>query len=226
MDPIILPSPTHHAPKETPLYSDRTTGLARPRLASFSTTRDSSISWGRRHHHGSWLHAMGCASVMTLCPLLVIFYWIALSSFHGSLFAAWQAMWAASPIRFFQIHGPRADYKVHYGYAGWLLYQAGLYQLLPGKLSVGQLTPAGHLLKYRTNGLFAWMLTHMLFGAWVLHGSVDPAIIARNWEPLLVTANVYGFLLSGFAYLKAHFSPSHEGDRKFSGECLYCQTSI
>lgn len=222
MDPIILSSPTHHAPTDIPQPPEKANGSARPRLASFSSTRDSSISWGRRHHHGSWLHALGCASIMTLCPLLVIFYWVALSSFYGSLTAAWQTMWAAGPINFFRSHAPKEDFRVHVAYAGWLVFQAGLYQFLPGQLSVGQLTPAGQLLRYRTNGLFAWFLSHLLFGAWVLHGCVDPAIIARNWEPLLVTANIYGFCLASFAYLKAHFSPTHEGDRKFSGElsCL------
>lgn len=214
MDAIILPSSAHHAPTEIPLSQDKVSGSARPRHASFS---DSSISWGRRHHHGSWLHALGCASIMILSPLLVIFYWVALSSFHGSLTSTWQAMWAAGPVSFFWNQAPKEDYRVHLCYIGWLLYQAGLYQFLPGKLSVGQLTRAGHLLKYRTNGLFAWFLSHLLFGAWVLHGCVDPAIIARHWEPLLITANIYGFVVTGFTYLKAHISPTHEGDRKFSG---------
>jgi len=104
-------------------------------------------------------------------------------------------------------------------YGAWLLFQAALYQFLPCKLSTGQLTPAGHLLKYRTNGLLAWALTHALFIAWLVHGCVDPAIIAKNWEPLLISVNAYGFILSGVAYTKAHLSPTHDGDRKFSGWC-------
>ena len=218
MDPIILPSSTRHAPTELCQIQDKTNGPTRPRTASFSSTRKLSISWGRRQHHGSWLHALGCTSIMTLCPLLVIFYWVSLSSHHGSLMAAWQEIWTVGPFRFFWRHAPRSDHRVHIVYTCYLLYQAGLYQFLPGKLSVGQLTPAGHLLKYRTNGLFAWVLTHMLFGLWVLHRGVDPAIIARHWEPLLVTLNAYGFALSGFSYAKAHLLPNHEGDRKLSGE--------
>jgi 7-dehydrocholesterol reductase len=220
MDPLILPSPTRHAPTEIPQSLHKLNESAPPRLASFSSTRDSSISWGRRQHHGTWLHALGCASIMTFCPLLVIFYWIALSSFHGSLVAAWKAMWTVGPIRFVWSHAPQSDYRVHVAYAGYLLFQAGLYQFLPGKLSVGQITPAGHLLKYRTNGLFAWALTHLLFGAWILHGYVDPAIIARHYEPLLVTSNCYGFALPMLVYVKAHVFPTHARDRKFSGELL------
>lgn len=226
MDSVILPSPTRHAPVELSQSPDKANGLVRPRIASFSSTRDSSISWGRRQHHGSWLHALGCASIMTLCPLLVIFYWVALSSYHGSLMLAWQEMRTVGPISFFWSHAPRADYRVHVAYAGYLVYQAGLYQLLPGKLSVGQLTPAGHLLKYRTNGLFAWVLTHLLFGAWIVHGCVDPSLIARHWEPLLVTANMYGFALPLLVYVKAHIFPTHEGDRKFSGKVFCCSNLV
>ena len=122
------------------------------------------------------------------------------------------------PPRFFWKHAPRPDFKVSLLYVGWLAFQTTLYQTLPSKERTGQLTPDGNLLQYRTNGLTAWVLTHFLFAAWVLHGCVDPAIIAKNWEPLLISVNVYGFLLSGVAYVKALVSPSHDGDRKFSGE--------
>jgi len=82
MEDIILPSLTHHAPNEgsqSPTEANET--AKRRRLSSFSHTCDSSISWGRRHHHATWLHTLGCASIMVFCPLLIIFYWIALSLF-------------------------------------------------------------------------------------------------------------------------------------------------
>jgi len=104
------------------------------------------------------------------------------------------------------------------GYGIWILFQATLYQFLPSALSTGQLTPAGYLLKYRTNGLLAWCVTHALFLGFSVCGFLDPAILARNWEGLLVATNIFGFILTGVAYIKAHLSPSHEKDRKFSGE--------
>ncbi|KAG0646757.1 7-dehydrocholesterol reductase [Hyphodiscus hymeniophilus] len=220
MDPIILPSPNRHAPTEIPQSTEKN-GLPIPQLASFFATHDSTVSWGRRGHHGSWKHALGCASIMILCPLLVVFYWVALASFQGSLLAAWQAMLTLGPISFFWSHAPRADYKVHLVYGSYMLCQAGLYHFLPGTWSIGQLTPAGHLLEYRTNGFFAWAFTHLLFGASVLQGCIDPAIIARNWEPLLATANICGLAVSLFVFIKAHLFPTHEGDRKFSGSMWY-----
>jgi 7-dehydrocholesterol reductase len=155
---------------------------------------------------------------MLLCPLLVIFYWIALSSFEGSLLATNSVMWEMGLSSFFRQLAPKPDWRVSMYYGGWVVCQAALFQFLPSRLSKGQLTPAGNLLEYRTNGITAWVVTHMTFVGCVLLRSVDPAIIAKNWEALLVAGNVYGFLLSGMAYIKAHMSPTHEEDRKFSGK--------
>lgn len=119
---------------------------------------------------------------------------------------------------FYVRYGPELSIAVVMAYACWVVFQALLYQFLPGKLSTGQLTPAGHLLEYRTNGLLAWFTSHVLFATVVVTGLVQPTIIAVYWEELLVTVNVFGFLLSWFVYIKAYIRPSHERDRKFSGE--------
>ncbi|PMD25796.1 ERG4/ERG24 ergosterol biosynthesis protein [Hyaloscypha hepaticicola] len=135
--------------------------------------------------------------------------------------AAYNVLLNLGPINFFVLYGPRSSTKVSLGYGAWILFQIALYQFLPSKLSTGQLTPAGNLLKYRTNGLLAWIVTHVLFVALAVSGLMDPAILARHWEPLLVTTNIAGFLLTGLVYAKAHLSPTHEKDRKFSGSVLY-----
>lgn len=221
MDSIILPPSSLHSGVDTvhalPEKIDRST---RPRLTSFSTTRDNSISWGRRHHHGSWAHTLSCLGIMVLCPTLVIFLWISLSSFDGSFSAAYNSMAEHGPVRFFMHFAPKPNGTTSLGYVAWLLFQVALYQFLPSELSSGQLTPAGNLLKYRTNGLFAWFVTHTLFAVSALFGLINPAIIANNWQGLLVAANVFGFALSGLAYGKAILAPTHAGDRKFSGMCF------
>lgn len=103
-------------------------------------------------------------------------------------------------------------------YAAWVLFQAALYHFLPSRLSTGQLTPAGYLLQYHTNGLLAWVATHVVVVLAVYFGVIDPAWMAKNWAGLLVAANAYGFLVSGFAYGKAYLAPTHARDRKFSGK--------
>ncbi len=223
MESIILPPPPTllTAIDASQPSHDRNNSLTRSQtLASFSATRDSSISWGRRAHHGSWLHAMGCLSIMLLCPCLVIFIWISLDSFDGSLMEAMDQLWLVGPVGFFARHVPSPSIKASVGYGLWILFQIALYRFLPSKISTGQLTPDGNLLHYRTNGLLAWAVTHVLFAGLVLMRYIDPAILAKHWEGLLVAANISGFLLSGLAFGKAHLSPTHEGDRKFSGKLL------
>ena len=50
---------------------------------------------------------------------------------------------------------------------------------------------------------------------------LDPSIIARHWEGLLVTVNAYGILLAFFAQVKAYLAPSHPDDCKFTGSIFY-----
>jgi len=69
----------------------------------------------------------------------------------------------------------------------------------------------------------AWVVTHLLFLGLSTPGlNLFPtSIIEQHWGGLLVAANVYGYLLAAFVFVKAHFFPSHLEDRKFSGSLLY-----
>jgi len=46
-------------------------------------------------------------------------------------------------------------------------------------------------------------------------------VIYDNWGGLLIVANIYGYLLAIFSYVKAYLFPTHPKDRKFSGIALY-----
>jgi 7-dehydrocholesterol reductase len=187
---------------------------------SLSSGKSTSWDWGRAQAT-SLTTACSSAGIMVLCPLLVIFTWIALESFNGSLLDAGTECGSLGPWDFLARYGPAPSWRAGGGYACWVLFQALLYTVLPAKLSTGQLTPAGYLLKYYTNGLLAWVVTHVAFAVLVLGGWIDGGVIARHWEGLLVAANGYGFVLSAFAYWKAHAFPTHVEDRKFSGSWLY-----
>lgn len=184
--------------------------------ASISLPEKTSLSWGR-WGGGSWLSAAGCALIITLCPLLVIFLWIALEHFQGSLAAALSACWSEGAISLTLRLAPRVNIHTCAGYVIWLSLQATLFTFLPGQISLGQLTPAGSLLKYKTNGLSAWWVTHILAIGAVATGFLNSAILAVHWESILVAANMYGILLPIFCYLKAYLAPTYPKDRKFSG---------
>ncbi|SZF00567.1 unnamed protein product [Blumeria hordei] len=181
----------------------------------------SEVTWGRRTHHGSWKHSLGCASIMVCCPILSVLFWVALTSFDCSLTATLMSIYELGLPSFLIRYFPRPNKAVSIYYGAWLLFQALLYQFLPSKLNSGQLTPAGHLLKYRTNGLLAWVVSHAIFVVAAITGYLDAAIIAKSWEGLLFITNIAGFLLTIEAYLKALYAPTHPNDRKFSSSILY-----
>lgn len=160
---------------------------------------------------------VGCGAIVLFCPLLALLACICLKHFNGGLLPTLWAFVTTHPVAFIVRYAPRPTAGASAAYAGWLLFQAALYAWLPSPIGYGQRTPAGHLLPYRVNGIHAWVATHAIAIATVYAGILDPAVIAKNWEGLLVAANVYGYLLAVAAYLKAHFFPTHEADRKFSG---------
>ncbi|TPX65657.1 hypothetical protein SpCBS45565_g05041 [Spizellomyces sp. 'palustris'] len=168
---------------------------------------------------------------MTLCPLFVIYAWMACDSFQCSLVAPMQKVVAGGVSldaivtgvqTLVEDHFPRPTAGAFRLFFGWLLFQGLLYAYLPGKIGYGQTTPAGYTLPYVVNGLFAWIVTHSLFiGASLGLGLFPASVIYDNWGGLLVAANVYGYFLTFFSYLKAHVAPSHSEDRKFSGSMIY-----
>ncbi len=186
------------------------------KLSSSAINTDAKVVWGR-WAGGSWLVTTACGGITLLCPLLVIFLWIAMENFDGSLFATLSALWSTDLTSFAARFAPHSSVRAFIGYGSWLVFQAALYTLLPTKSGSGQLTPAGHLLQYNTNGLLAWALTHVLAVMAAVAGVFDPAVLAKHWEGLLVAANLYGFILSAFAFSKAYIAPTHPKDCKFSG---------
>lgn len=176
--------------------------------------------WGRRTK-ATWFSAFLCFLLVTLPPVILTINFATLEYFDGSVLDTLTAFREEGPLRFFIDYSPRPDFNAAVGYLAWLLFQALLYTFLPGPLSTGQMTPAGNLLKYRTNGLNAWLLTHALFLTLGFSPFLDMAIIANNWQGLVVATYVYGFIISAISLVKAHLAPSHPNDRKFSGSIIF-----
>ena len=179
------------------------------------------VLWGAHSNKAKWESTAGVLALIICCPTLCILNWVALEQFGGSLVKTVSAALDHGPVLYVLHNLPKPSQAAIAGYAGWLLFQAFLYGALPGEICFGQKTPAGYQLHYKTNGLLAWVLTHALFIGGSYYGYIDPAIIAKNWEGLLVSVNVYGFVLAILAYVKGHLFPSHPEDRKLSGSWIY-----
>ncbi|TGZ76784.1 ERG4/ERG24 ergosterol biosynthesis protein [Ascodesmis nigricans] len=164
---------------------------------------------------------LGCGAIIAFCPLLVIVVQVAMINFEGSILDALWAVVQMGPVEWATRYAPRPTSMGFQIYGAWVAFQVLLYAFLPAPWSYGQRTPAGHLLGYRTNGLFAWFVSHAAYFAGSYYGWIDPAIIAKNWLPLIIAFNAYGYFLPLMAYVKAHWAPTHAEDRKFSGSIVY-----
>lgn len=185
-------------------------------LRPSALARTANPSWGRASNRRGWLTSVACLFMITVPPALTVLSWIALESFDGSLSRTLAALFSDGLSLFAARYGPAFSPRASLGFAAWLLFQALLYTCLPGK-SFGQVTPAGVLLDYPTNGLLAWVITVSLAVAGAYLGVLDPTVAARHWAGLIVIINIYGYALSVAAYIKAYYAPSHPRDRKFSG---------
>lgn len=175
------------------------------------------LSWGRSSFRRSWLRATMVAMPGPLAVIASAAFYITLDRYEGSLT---QFIRAATQEGFWHLiftHGPQPDFKSLLAVVGWVALQAVLYVWLPGPVNTGQLTPAGHLLSYRTNGLLAWAVSHVLLAALCWFGYLDPGFIPRNWGGLVAAMNIMGFVATTFVYIKAYLWPSHPEDRRFSG---------
>lgn len=173
-----------------------------------------------------------CTLILTgllffLSPLFVIYCWFCLEKFNGSLIKPLYLLYSTG-LNYDSVKNwglsllPEFTWESVQLYGLWYAFHAISYVWLPSKIGYGQETPAGHVLPYRVNGLRVWIITH---ASYIIFSYVipimDPAIIQKNWGGLLVATNIYGFLLTILSYIKAHVSPTHPEDRKFSGSVLY-----
>lgn len=73
--------------------------------------------------------------------------------------------------------------------------------------------PLGLINKYEINGLQCWLITHALWfvNAHYFHW-FSPTIIFDNWIPLMWCANILGYAVSTFAFIKAYFFPTNSED--------------
>jgi len=106
-------------------------------------------------------------------------------------------------------------------YLGWILLQAILFAFVPGTPTYGQITPTGHKLLYNINGFRCYIISHILFYlATYTFKLFKPTIIYDYYYDMFIPANLCGYGLSLFSWIKAHVAPTNS-DCKFSGNALY-----
>ncbi|KAF5621513.1 uncharacterized protein FTJAE_11234 [Fusarium tjaetaba] len=160
--------------------------------------------WGRAAFGRSWLRSLVGASPLFLAPMASISIFITLAEYEGSLSLFADAVKEHGFWTICAQYGPHITTKGIAAVICFVSIQALLYCLLPGEQHQGQLTPAGYLLSYKINGLSAWIVTHLLYGALSWLGILDPGFIPRNWSSLIGAMNLAGFVISALALIKAN----------------------
>lgn len=174
------------------------------------------LSWGRADGR-SYLGSLIASTPVVLAPFASTCFFVTLSQYNGSLSEFTAAGFREGFLPLLKEHGPKPCLKASAVYGAYVLLQAVLFLWLPGETNIGQRTPAGHLLKYKTNGTSAWVVTHALYAILAWYGVLDAGFIPRNWSGLVFAMNFTGFLVTSFAFVKAYLFPTHPEDRKFSG---------
>lgn len=127
---------------------------------------------------------------------------------------------------------PSYDQQITIALLQWIGFQLGLavlpdvlHYILPsykGGVQTGQITPAGHELKYNINGLQAWLITHIGFYLAAFHYKIiSPTLIADHWGPMLVSANLIAYVMSILVLIKAYVWPTYPRDNKTTAYFFY-----
>jgi 7-dehydrocholesterol reductase len=144
----------------------------------------------------------------SILPLTLIF----------SCIAAVPALWrAANGIQSW----PQPTLAAAASVGFFLLLELALWTVLPGAACQGPVTPAGNSVKYRINGLSAWIVTHvvLLVGALTFHWFSLAAIYDRLGS-ILTVSSILGFGLSIAFYIKG-LKSSPEDDARITGNVIF-----
>ncbi|KAF7367977.1 7-dehydrocholesterol reductase [Mycena sanguinolenta] len=199
------------------------TVLRTARFGFFKSSPHINPLWGRTSTPAVFEIAL-CAISLILCPASCLIPWATIELYDGSvgkfLVSLGDNDGVYTIFNWVQTSLPSVlDSMRLYGI--WVIFQATLFVALPGATVYGETTPAGNRLRYKINGLLSWFLT---IGVYILGGLCswwDADIVVKQWSGLMVAANAYGIVLTILAYVKAHVSPSHSSDRKFSDSLFH-----
>lgn len=105
-------------------------------------------------------------------------------------------------------------------YLLWFLLQALFYLLPVGKVVEGTPLVDGRRLKYRLNGLYAFILTSALVGAAQFWG-VELCYLHTHFLQFAVAATAFSVVLSGYLYARSLKAPRDELAPASSGNAVY-----
>lgn len=172
--------------------------------------------WGRRANV-SGFSSLPSMLLMIGAPLLVLLISVALTHYDGSIARVLDDLYSHGALPFLMRYCPSLTTQGIIAYISWLVFQALLYQVLPGRIVSGPPTPGGYSLPYKVNGLWSWFASLAVFIGLVKAGRLDPTFVAVHQGELIIIANIYGFLITAASVAKSHLLTQNTRDIRFSG---------
>ncbi|OGM48316.1 hypothetical protein ABOM_002198 [Aspergillus bombycis] len=176
--------------------------------------------WGRRANV-SWVSSLPSMGLMVAAPLLVLLISVALTHYDGSITKVLGDVYSHGALPLLTRYCPTVTTQGIKAYISWLVFQAFLYQALPGRIVSGPPTPGGYSLPYKVNGLWSWLATLVVFIGLVRAGKLDPTFVAVHQGELIIIANIYGFLITAASVVKSHLFTPNTRDVRFSGSIIH-----
>lgn len=187
-------------------------------------------SWGR-NYKPSFTDKLTVILMLIFCPLIaLLFFVVNYGAFKGSLDSFFKEIFQSNFSNLIDAL-PKFNLEVFMYCLAWILFQillasipdkvGSIIKCYKGGICKGQTTPAGHILKYQVNGLQAWIITHILFLFLCKFELISPTIIIENFGSIFFSANIIGFIVSIFSYIKALNFSTHPEDNKYSKNFCY-----
>ncbi|BAE56716.1 unnamed protein product [Aspergillus oryzae RIB40] len=176
--------------------------------------------WGRRANV-SGFSSLPSMLLMIGAPLLVLLISVALTHYDGSIARVLDDLYSHGALPFLMRYCPSLTTQGIIAYISWLVFQALLYQVLPGRIVSGPPTPGGYSLPYKVNGLWSWFASLAVFIGLVKAGRLDPTFVAVHQGELIIIANIYGFLITAASVAKSHLLTQNTRDIRFSGSIIH-----
>uniref|UniRef100_A0A3P9L4E8 7-dehydrocholesterol reductase n=1 Tax=Oryzias latipes TaxID=8090 RepID=A0A3P9L4E8_ORYLA len=192
-----------------------------------------SAQWGRAWEV-DWFSLISVVALLIFAPFIVFYFVMACDQFQCSVSEPLLQLYRGDvTLLSIWARAPSFSWSAAKIYAVWVGFQVFLYLCVPdvthkfipgyvGGVQDGARTPAGLINKYEINGLQCWLITHALWfaNARYFHW-FSPTIIFDNWIPLMWCANLLGYAVSTFAFVKAYIFPTNPEDCKFTGNVFY-----
>uniref|UniRef100_H2YFT3 7-dehydrocholesterol reductase n=1 Tax=Ciona savignyi TaxID=51511 RepID=H2YFT3_CIOSA len=204
-----------------------TNGNAEKHLNNNVTKPSVRGQWGRAWNV-DYKTLLGAMFVLFVCPLMPLLMHTACGSYECSISSMVLDVWTHTPP-FVLPSVSMYAVKAYFVWMGLQLLLSVLpdifHHLVPrytGGMQSGAVTPSGRINHYNINGLQAWLICHVI---WFLNVHwlklFKPSIVFDHVTEFMIIANIAGYSLATFVYIKGRCFPTHENDCKSSGNILY-----